>query len=75
MYTKAKDSLPNAQRLENLTWRMMAMTLKKKLASEAADASRGRSASLLANPPAKTPPAVADREIDYTPIIKYVLVG
>ncbi|KAG2187017.1 hypothetical protein INT44_003245 [Umbelopsis vinacea] len=30
MYTKAKDNLPNGSRLENLTWRMMAMTLKKK---------------------------------------------
>ncbi|KAI8643409.1 hypothetical protein BD408DRAFT_442621 [Parasitella parasitica] len=40
MYTKAKDSLPNGSRMENLTWRMMAMTLtKKKLAEkEAAEA-------------------------------------
>ncbi|KAL1924195.1 uncharacterized protein VTP21DRAFT_7230 [Calcarisporiella thermophila] len=30
LYTKAKDSLPNGSRLENLTWRMMAMTLSKK---------------------------------------------
>ncbi|KAL0087355.1 hypothetical protein J3Q64DRAFT_1737014 [Phycomyces blakesleeanus] len=30
LYTKAKDNLPNGSRLENLTWRMMAMTLKKK---------------------------------------------
>ncbi|KAF9359113.1 hypothetical protein BGX26_000134 [Mortierella sp. AD094] len=30
LYSKARDSLPNAQRLENLTWRMMAMTLHKK---------------------------------------------
>ncbi|KAI8375623.1 hypothetical protein EDC96DRAFT_495958, partial [Choanephora cucurbitarum] len=38
MYTKAKDSLPNGSRMENLTWRMMAMTLtKKKLAEEAMD--------------------------------------
>lgn len=29
MYAQAKDSLPNGSRLENLTWRMMAMTLKK----------------------------------------------
>ncbi|ORX88478.1 hypothetical protein K493DRAFT_319433 [Basidiobolus meristosporus CBS 931.73] len=28
LYTRAKDNLPNGQRLENLTWRMMAMTLK-----------------------------------------------
>ncbi|KAI9266778.1 hypothetical protein BDA99DRAFT_33382 [Phascolomyces articulosus] len=30
MYTKAKDTLPNGARMENLTWRMMAMTLKQK---------------------------------------------
>ncbi|KAI7859113.1 hypothetical protein BDC45DRAFT_255927 [Circinella umbellata] len=29
LYTKAKDTLPNASRMENLTWRMMAMTLHK----------------------------------------------
>ncbi|CAO3567526.1 unnamed protein product [Mortierella alpina] len=30
LYSQAKNSLPNGQRLENLTWRMMAMTLHKK---------------------------------------------
>lgn len=30
LYTKAKDNLPNGTRMENLTWRMMAMTLKSK---------------------------------------------
>ncbi|KAL9546863.1 hypothetical protein MBANPS3_006461 [Mucor bainieri] len=34
LYTKAKDTLPNGSRLENLTWRMMAMTLNKKRAAE-----------------------------------------
>ncbi|KAI9012027.1 hypothetical protein CLU79DRAFT_722401 [Phycomyces nitens] len=34
LYTKAKDTLPNGSRLENLTWRMMAMTLKKKKAAD-----------------------------------------
>ncbi|ORZ10418.1 hypothetical protein BCR42DRAFT_109135 [Absidia repens] len=29
LYSKAKDTLPNGARLENLTWRMMAMTLNK----------------------------------------------
>ncbi|KAI9022202.1 hypothetical protein CLU79DRAFT_176133 [Phycomyces nitens] len=29
MYTKAKDGLPNGIRMENLTWRMMAMSLIK----------------------------------------------
>ncbi|KAI9248463.1 hypothetical protein EDC94DRAFT_624910 [Helicostylum pulchrum] len=41
MYTKAKDTLPNGSRMENLTWRMMAMTLtKKKLQEEAAAAAK-----------------------------------
>lgn len=30
MYTKTKASLPHAQRMENLTWRMMALALKKR---------------------------------------------
>ncbi|KAK9455157.1 hypothetical protein V1511DRAFT_488022 [Dipodascopsis uninucleata] len=30
MYTKAKSSLPNQERMENLTWRMMAMSLRRK---------------------------------------------
>lgn len=34
MYTKAKDNLPNGSRLENLTWRMMAMTLKNRTAAK-----------------------------------------
>lgn len=29
LYSKAKEQLPNAARVENLTWRMMAMTLRK----------------------------------------------
>ena len=29
LYSKAKSQLPNAERLENLTWRMMAMNLRK----------------------------------------------
>ncbi|KAI8074558.1 hypothetical protein BC940DRAFT_288520 [Gongronella butleri] len=37
LYTKAKDTLPNGARLENLTWRMMAMTLNKKKAQEGED--------------------------------------
>ncbi|KAI8337268.1 hypothetical protein BC941DRAFT_502720 [Chlamydoabsidia padenii] len=36
LYTKAKDTLPNGARLENLTWRMMAMTLNKKQKASAA---------------------------------------
>jgi GATA-binding protein, other eukaryote len=31
LYTKAKKQLPNQERLENLTWRMMAMNLRKRM--------------------------------------------
>lgn len=34
MYAKTKATLPHAHRMENLTWRMMAMALKKKRAEE-----------------------------------------
>lgn len=29
LYSKAKSQLPNAERMENLTWRMMSMNLRK----------------------------------------------
>lgn len=29
LYSKQKNVLPNAERMENLTWRMMSMTLRK----------------------------------------------
>jgi GATA-binding protein len=29
LYSKARTQLPNAERMENLTWRMMAMNLRK----------------------------------------------
>jgi hypothetical protein len=34
MYAKTKATLPHAHRMENLTWRMMAMALRKKRAQE-----------------------------------------
>ena len=30
LYTRTKTQLPNQERMENLTWRMMAMSLKRK---------------------------------------------
>ncbi|TFK53595.1 hypothetical protein OE88DRAFT_1262860 [Heliocybe sulcata] len=35
MYAKQKATMPHAQRMENLTWRMMALALKKKKEDEA----------------------------------------
>ncbi|KAG2199444.1 hypothetical protein INT47_011556 [Mucor saturninus] len=48
LYTKAKDTLPNGSRLENLTWRMMAMTLNKKKKAEA-EAAAAAAAAAAAN--------------------------
>lgn len=36
MYARTKATLPHAQRMENLTWRMMALALKKKKEDEEA---------------------------------------
>jgi hypothetical protein len=41
MYAKTKASLPHQQRMENLTWRMMAMALKKKHKAEAKEGADG----------------------------------
>lgn len=35
MYARTKANLPHAQRMENLTWRMMALALRKKREEEA----------------------------------------
>jgi len=36
LYSKTKKQLPNQERMENLTWRMMAMSLRKRQQEEAA---------------------------------------
>jgi GATA-binding protein len=36
LYSKAKKQLPNQERMENLTWRMMAMSLRKRKREDAA---------------------------------------
>ena len=40
MYAKQKSSLPNGARMENLTWRMMALTLRKKKEQERLEAEK-----------------------------------
>jgi GATA-binding protein len=35
LYSKTKTQLPNQERMENLTWRMMAMCLRKRRRDEA----------------------------------------
>lgn len=44
MYAKQRSQLPNGARMENLTWRMMAMTLRKKKEHEAAEAKAAQEA-------------------------------
>ncbi|KAI0630208.1 hypothetical protein C8Q77DRAFT_1136925 [Trametes polyzona] len=41
MYARQKATLPHAQRMENLTWRMMALALKKKKEDEERERERG----------------------------------
>ncbi|KAG0642422.1 hypothetical protein HOY80DRAFT_1007965 [Tuber brumale] len=50
LYSKQKNVLPNAERMENLTWRMMAMTLRKEQmqARAAKDASYGKMGGISA---------------------------
>ena len=42
MYARQKATLPHAQRMENLTWRMMALALKKKKEDEGKERERAR---------------------------------
>jgi hypothetical protein len=41
MYARTKANLPHAQRMENLTWRMMALALKKKKDDEMKQGGQG----------------------------------
>ncbi|CAG8012623.1 unnamed protein product [Penicillium nalgiovense] len=43
LYTRTKSQLPNQERMENLTWRMMAMNLRRKEREQQARASEARS--------------------------------
>ncbi|KAH8597817.1 hypothetical protein B0O99DRAFT_592371 [Bisporella sp. PMI_857] len=45
LYSKTKKQLPNQERMENLTWRMMAMSLRKRKQEQAARQSMARSTS------------------------------
>ncbi|KAI0026872.1 hypothetical protein K488DRAFT_64110, partial [Vararia minispora EC-137] len=56
MYARTKANLPHAQRMENLTWRMMALALKKQKEDEARQAAAQDAAEELK----QGPPAVKD---------------
>lgn len=51
LYTRTKSQLPNQERMENLTWRMMAMSLKRKEREQLALAQQARYALSLSLSP------------------------
>ncbi|OBT49918.1 hypothetical protein VE04_09684, partial [Pseudogymnoascus sp. 24MN13] len=51
LYSKTKKQLPNQERMENLTWRMMAMSLRKRRQEEEAAAAREEEEQLNASAP------------------------
>ncbi|KAN0119399.1 hypothetical protein V8E51_001607 [Hyaloscypha variabilis] len=57
LYSKTKKQLPNQERMENLTWRMMAMSLRKRKQEEAARLSRQKAATTAANITASSAPS------------------
>jgi GATA-binding protein len=69
MYTKAKDTLPNGSRLENLTWRMMAMTLNKKKAEAERLAREGSASRSPASATADAPESPIPSEMEQDNVI------
>ena len=67
MYTRTKATLPHAQRMENLSWRMMALALKKKKedeeskALERAELQKSQSESRTSDPPPVSDEATNER--------------
>ncbi|PPR07417.1 hypothetical protein CVT26_013733 [Gymnopilus dilepis] len=59
MYARTKAHLPHAQRMENITWRMMALALKKKKEEEAADPAVKQEPLSIPSPPAAEPAQLA----------------
>lgn len=65
MYARTKASLPHAQRMENLTWRMMALALKKRKEDEGNKVPE--TDSLLSSDPIKQKDASSMRMSDHQP--------
>ncbi|EED15341.1 GATA transcriptional activator AreA [Talaromyces stipitatus ATCC 10500] len=57
LYSRTKSQLPNQERMENLTWRMMAMSLKRQERERAEQARRA--AQQAAQKPSTTPSGIA----------------
>jgi len=62
MYAKQKAGLPNAQRMENLTWRMMALALKKKEREDKEKGEKEREKANTSSSEEKRPLKVEDPE-------------
>ncbi|KAG8703618.1 hypothetical protein FRC11_010581 [Ceratobasidium sp. 423] len=67
MYAKTKASLPHQQRMENLTWRMMAMALKKKQLSEREEDDSQAEPAKVAEPKVNEPKANEPKVEEPTP--------
>jgi GATA-binding protein, other eukaryote len=53
MYARTKAHLPHAQRMENITWRMMALELRKKEEARSADLTQDFHPDTTPNPPSE----------------------
>ncbi|GJN90815.1 hypothetical protein Rhopal_003829-T1 [Rhodotorula paludigena] len=62
MFHKAKNTMPNGARMENLTWRLMSMTLKKRR-EDSTGASATGSAAVSAAPSAAPSPGTEEARI------------
>ncbi|PQE05016.1 nitrogen regulatory area protein [Rutstroemia sp. NJR-2017a BBW] len=59
LYSKTKKQLPNQERLENLTWRMMAMSLRKRKQEEESRLSRQQNPQNLNSSTSSVPSGIA----------------
>lgn len=64
MYARQKANLPHAQRMENITWRMMALALKKKKEEEEAAIGNSEIKSEAVSTPIPDPDEERGRRID-----------
>ncbi|KAJ5595585.1 Nitrogen regulatory protein nrfA [Penicillium hispanicum] len=67
LYTRTKSQLPNQERMENLTWRMMAMSLKRKEREQLARPAPSGIAQLRLSDPASTTNSNSSMNLDATP--------
>jgi GATA-binding protein len=64
MYSRTRAMLPHAQRMENLSWRMMALALKKKKEDDDAKATSSSSSRSLKTPTTDSDENERGRRID-----------